>query len=93
MEPINISLKIADRDYPLRIKPIDEQKIKNAAAHINHQLKELMNKYDGKDMQDYMAMYLLIQMNDNHATIPEVMDVDFIDSLSKINADLDKLLD
>ncbi|MEN9521836.1 MAG: Cell division protein ZapA [Bacteroidota bacterium] len=91
MNLINISIKIADRDYPLKIKETDETKIRNAAAYINRQLKELMNKYDGRDMQDYMAMYLLIQMNENSSS-PTSIDVSFSDSLSKINNDLDNLL-
>ncbi|MFM2225224.1 MAG: hypothetical protein RJA07_1426 [Bacteroidota bacterium] len=92
MSQINISIKIADRDYPLKIKAVDEEKIKNAAIKINQQLKELMNKYDGRDMQDYMAMYLLIQMNENKVTNSSTIDVDFSTTLSKINTDLDKLL-
>ncbi|MEY4876993.1 MAG: hypothetical protein RL708_2142 [Bacteroidota bacterium] len=92
MSQINISIKIADRDYPLKIKAVDEEKIKNAAIKINQQLKELMNKYDGRDMQDYMAMYLLIQMNEDKATNSSTIDVDFSATLTKINTDLDNLL-
>lgn len=91
MNLINISIKIADRDYPLKIKESDEAKIRNAAMHINQQLKELMNKYDGRDMQDYMAMYLLIQMNESASPLSS-MDVNFNDSLLKISNDLDSLL-
>ncbi|MFM2047478.1 MAG: hypothetical protein RI955_24 [Bacteroidota bacterium] len=92
MSQINISIKIADRDYPLKIKAVDEEKIKNAAIKINQQLKELMNKYDGRDMQDYMAMYLLIQMNENKVINSSTIDVDFSATLTKINTDLDNLL-
>jgi hypothetical protein len=51
-----------------------------------------MNKYDGRDMQDYMAMYLLIQMNENKVINSSTIDVDFSATLTKINTDLDNLL-
>jgi cell division protein ZapA len=93
MELINISIKIADRDYPLKIKAVDESKIKNAADKINQQLKDLMNKYDGRDMQDFMAMHLLIQMNqESNASINESTNFELTTSITKIESELEKIL-
>ena len=91
-EPISIQIKIADRNYPLKVKQADENKVKNAAEKINLQLKDLMNKYDGRDMQDYLAMYVMLQMSDvsNKAEIP--ISIDFNKQLQQIENGLDELL-
>ncbi len=91
-EPIAIQIKIADRNYPLKVKPEDENKVKNAAEKINLQLKDLMNKYDGRDMQDYMAMYIMLQMSSVSNIAETPISIDFSKQLQQIENGLDELL-
>lgn len=61
MEPelININVIIADRPYPLKVKPDEEEGIRKAAKRLNEKVKEFQNSYEAKDKQDYLAMCAL----------------------------------
>lgn len=56
---ININLTIADRVYPLRIKPEEEETVRTAAKLIQQKVKDLSLLYEGKDKQDFLAMCAL----------------------------------
>ena len=56
---LSIKVNIADRPYPLKIEPEEEESIRKAAKIINDKVRELQLKYDGKDKQDFLAMCLL----------------------------------
>ena len=59
-ELININVMIADRPYPLKIKPEEEEGIRRAAKMINDKVKEFQHQYAAKDKQDYLAMVTLM---------------------------------
>jgi cell division protein ZapA len=59
-ELININLIIADRPYPLKVKPEEEEMVRNAAKQINQKVKELQDLYAAKDKQDFLAMSALM---------------------------------
>ncbi len=59
-DTININLLIADRTYPLRVRPEEEEGVRNAAKLINEKIREFQNLYEGKDKQDYLAMAILV---------------------------------
>ena len=56
---ININIIIADRSYPLKVKPAEEENIRKAAKLINDKIKDFSSAYDVKDKQDYLAMSAL----------------------------------
>lgn len=58
-ELININLIIADRPYPLKVKPEEEEMVKNAAKQINQKVNDLKDVYAAKDKQDFLAMSAL----------------------------------
>jgi cell division protein ZapA len=58
-ELININVIIADRPYPLKVKPEEEEGIRKAAKRLNERVKEFQNSYEAKDKQDYLAMCAL----------------------------------
>lgn len=49
---------IAGRVYPLKIQNGEESAVREAVEMVNNRLKEFRTSYEGKDMQDYMAMLL-----------------------------------
>lgn len=57
---ININLVIADRPYPLKIRPSEEEKVRKAAKDINAKVTDFQNQYAAKDKQDYLAMACLM---------------------------------
>jgi cell division protein ZapA len=59
-ELININLIIADRPYPLKVKPDEEELVRTVAKQINEKVKELQNLYSAKDKQDFLAMSALM---------------------------------
>jgi cell division protein ZapA (FtsZ GTPase activity inhibitor) len=52
--PINIT--IGDRSYRIKIKPTDEEHVRQTLKLINDQIVEFKTNFSGKDMQDYIAM-------------------------------------
>ena len=58
-ETVNISVTIAERQYPLKVAKSDEANVQQAAALVNEKITEYRAKFEGKDKQDYMAMCLL----------------------------------
>lgn len=57
---ININLLIADRPYPLKIKPEEEEMVRKVAKEINEKVKQFQDRYAAKDKQDYLAMCALM---------------------------------
>jgi cell division protein ZapA len=58
-ETVNISVSIAERQYPLKVAKSDEANVQQAAELVNGKINEYRAKFEGKDKQDYMAMCLL----------------------------------
>ena len=59
MGELSIKIKIANRVYPLTVKPDEEEGIRKAAEGINHSINEFERLYDVKDKQDLLAMVAL----------------------------------
>lgn len=56
---LKIKVSIADRVYPLTIKPEEEEKIRGAAKTIDGILKKYEEGYAVRDRQDLLAMCAL----------------------------------
>ncbi len=56
--PINVI--IADRSYRLKIKPEEEEAVRKSIKEVNDRILEFKTAYAGKDIQDYIAMALIL---------------------------------
>lgn len=56
MEDLSIRIKIADRDYPMKVKASDEEKVRSASQLINEKLKTYKEQFGIDDKQDLLAM-------------------------------------
>ena len=56
METLAIRVKIGDREYPMRVKPEDEGKIRHAGKLINEKLRKYKTEYVLDDTTDLLAM-------------------------------------
>jgi cell division protein ZapA len=56
MEELSIKIRIADRDYPMKVKREDEEKVRMASRLINEKLKSYKDQFGIDDKQDLMAM-------------------------------------
>ena len=58
-ELISMSVMIAGRSYPLRVKEEDSESIQNVVDELNEKIKDFQLTYINKDKQDCLAMALL----------------------------------
>jgi cell division protein ZapA (FtsZ GTPase activity inhibitor) len=59
MELIPVNILIGDRNYRLKVKAEDEEKLRKTVKLINEKIIEFKTNFAGKDMQDYVAMVLI----------------------------------
>ena len=56
MDILSIKIKIGDRDYPMKVKPEDEERVRKASKTINENIKTYREKFGIDDKQDLLAM-------------------------------------
>ena len=56
MEELSIKLRIADREYPMKVRKEEEERVRAAGKSINDKLKSYSEQYGLKDHQDLLAM-------------------------------------
>lgn len=59
LKELSIKVNIADRYYPLKVKPEQEEIVRQAAKLINDKLKALQQEFDVRDKQDMLSMTVL----------------------------------
>jgi cell division protein ZapA len=56
MDKLSIKIKIYDREYPMKVDPVDEENIRKAGKIINDKLRSYKEKFGIDDKQDLLAM-------------------------------------
>lgn len=56
MNELSIKIKIADREYPMKVKPEDEERVRRAGKSINDRIKAYRERFGIDDKQDLLAM-------------------------------------
>lgn len=56
MDQLSIKVKIADREYPLKVKLHEEERIRQAAKMLNEKVKQFRELFGKDDKQDLLAM-------------------------------------
>ena len=56
MDELSIKIKIADREYPMKVKRNDEERIRAAGKLINEKFKHYREQFGIDDKQDLLAM-------------------------------------
>ena len=59
MEEISIKVTIAKREYPLKIRRVDEERVRKAEQMLNDRIKEYEKQYSASDKQDILNMCAL----------------------------------
>ena len=83
---LKIKLSIADRVYPLSIKPEQEEGLRKATKKIEEMIKSFENSYAVRDKQDVLAMCAL-----QFATQVEQKTIDTNTDLEKVEEKLSSL--
>lgn len=56
MDELSIKIKIADREYPMKVKKHEEERVRAAGKVINDKLKTYREQFGLDDKQDLLAM-------------------------------------
>lgn len=92
-ETKNITVLIAGRPYPLKIKGGDEPLIRKIVKEVNEKINRFQLTYNSKDKQDCLSMALLTYAVDLHkAKQKSTQDTTISSKLSNLDALLDTLL-
>ena len=64
MSELAIKIRVADRDYPMRVEVADEERLRLAGRQLGERLREFREQYGIQDKQDLLAMVALATMAD-----------------------------
>ncbi|MEM7102225.1 MAG: cell division protein ZapA [Bacteroidota bacterium] len=92
-ESMNITVLIAGRPYPLKIKVSDEAVIRKIVKEINEKVNNFQLTYKQKDKQDCLAMALLTYAVDLQKANHSRMDADFSQKLDHLDQLLSSVID
>jgi len=56
MSELSIKIKIGNREYPMKVKAEDEERVRNAGRIINEKIKSYADQFGIDDLQDLLAM-------------------------------------
>ncbi|SNT20308.1 MULTISPECIES: cell division protein ZapA [Ekhidna] len=56
MAELSIKIRIGNREYPMRVKAEDEERIRRAGKLLNEKIKNYQNQFGIDDTQDLVAM-------------------------------------
>jgi cell division protein ZapA len=79
MEEHSIKIKIADREYPMKVKRADEERIRTAGKLINEKLRSYREQFGIEDKQDLLAMVAFdclidkMAVEDTHQTVDQTV--------------------
>ena len=90
MTELSIKIRIAERDYPMRVTVQDEERLRLAGRQLGEKLREFRDDYGIQDKQDLLAMVALATMADQLKVSKEKDGTDA--ALTERLARLDELL-
>ncbi len=69
MSELSIKIRIADRDYPMRVTEEEEERLRIAGRMLNERLKLFRDQFGIDDKQDLLAMVALEVAADSLHTV------------------------
>ncbi len=72
MDELSIKIKIGNREYPMKVKTEDEERVRNAGKLINEKIKLYADQFGIDDLQDLLAMVAFDSMTDNLRSAEDV---------------------
>ena len=87
MSDLAIKIRIADRDYPMRVAVADEERLRLAGRQLSERLREFREQYGIQDKQDLLAMVALATMADSLKVSKEKdgTDADLTERLARLD--------
>ena len=91
-ENISISVHIAGRSYPLKVKQSDTDIIKSIADQVNEKVNYFQRTYVNRDKQDCLSMALLTFAVDYHRLKEKLNQSDVAERVEKLDKMLEELI-
>jgi len=90
MEKLSIKIKIYDREYPMKVYPEEEEKIRKAGKIVNEKIKIYREKFGIDDKQDLLAMVAFDSIVDRMEVEGEAVSTDntVLEKLKSINQNI-----
>ncbi|MDQ4139828.1 MAG: cell division protein ZapA [Bacteroidota bacterium] len=87
MSELSIKIRIADRDYPMRVNEEEEERLRTAGRMINERLKAFREQFGIADKQDLLAMVALESLADKLHTVQSKAENEstLVDKLTHLN--------
>jgi len=87
MDELSIKIKIADREYPMKVKRSDEERVRMAGKLINEKMKTYREQFGIDDKQDLLAMVAFDCLVDKMAIeeTSEVIDQTVFEKVNQLN--------
>jgi len=87
MEELSIKIKIADREYPMKVKRVDEERVRMAGKLINEKIKSYKEQFGVDDKQDLLAMVAFDCLIDKMASeeTHQVIDQTVFEKVDRLN--------
>ena len=92
-ELIPLNIIIGDRNYRIKILPLDEEVVRRTLKTINDKILEFRTLFAGKDMQDYISMVLIWYATESKENNSDKLNPELIESLLKMEKQLDEAID
>jgi cell division protein ZapA len=87
MEELSIKIKIAEREYPMKVKRHEEERVRAAGKIINEKLKYYREQFGIDDKQDLLAMVAFDSLVQKQATeeTQQVIDQTVFEKVNHLN--------
>ncbi len=87
MEELSVKIKIADREYPMKVERKREEKVRAAGKLINEKIKHYREQFGIDDKQDLLAMVAFDCLVDKMADEEnlQVIDQTVIEKVNQLN--------
>lgn len=95
MEELSIKIKIADREYPMKVKPEDEERVRRAGKNINERIRAYRERFGIDDKQDLLSMVAfdcLIDKMEAEERTTGMVDESIVEKISELNTKISQAL-
>jgi cell division protein ZapA len=87
MEELSIKIKIADREYPMKVKRSEEERVRMAGRLINEKIKSYREQFGIDDKQDLLSMVAFDCLIDKMTTDDsrQIVDETVFEKINQLN--------
>lgn len=91
-ESKQISVIIAGRGYPLKVKEGEEDVIMSIAEEVNKRIREYQEAYPNREKQDWLSMAILSYAMERYQSEKSLTDAKLMQRFSEVENYIDELL-